>query len=433
MNIGKTFPGLFAACFLALAVALPAAAVETPVSSADELRRQLDLGGWNARIDTLYQVADLQGGALPLLEFAAEDADWQVRLTATHFLGKSGDQAAEVLAQIARSEPCPHIRLSALKWLLHMGGRGEALYHQTATEDDERLMADEPNEYHTEWMGKPLAIDTPDGMTKEFFSGGLDLRVCASSERSGHRHPEWDDDEAPARQGVVSAVIASGASSEMFSELPETPKRHGTVTAFIAAQSGQEAALAAESPRRKGPQLELNDLLAREDFPDAERLPARANPSRPGWRVAGSARRLDRASVVDHGSRESLAPFPIPPKRRAAALAARLVPDDGEGRIENDPVPVLIARLASADARRRALAADVLGTRGSSAAPAVSALRRMLKKDGDRRVRASAALALGKIGAAEAVSDLRRALRDRNEDVRYSAKLALASLVKRGL
>jgi len=419
-------------CLLALTAVLPCAALDTTALDADQLHYRLDLGGWNARINTLYQVADLQAGAMPLLEFASEDADWQVRLTATHFLGKSGDQAAPALARIARSEPCPHIRLSALKWLLHMGGRGEALYHQTATEDDERLMADEPNEYHTEWMGKPLAIDTPNGMTKEFFNGGLDLRVCASSERSGHRHPEWDNDEAPARQGVVSAVIASGASREMFSELPETPIRHGVVTAFIAAGSSREAASAPELPGRKGPDLELNDLLVREDFPDVERLPAREDPSKPGWRIEGSARRLDRAAVADHGSRENLAPFPILPKRGSASLAAGLVRDAGEGRIENDPLPVLIERLASADARRRALAADVLGTRGSAATPAVCALRGVLKKDGDRRVRASAGLALGKIGAADAISDLRRALRDRNEDVRYSAKLALAGLIERG-
>jgi hypothetical protein len=418
MNAAKR---LAVACLLALIAAARGSALETPAPAADELHYMLDLGGWNDRIEALYEVDELQSGALALLQFASEDADWQVRLTATHFLGRAGDQGAPLLADIARSEPCPHIRLSALKWLQRLGPRGEALYRRTATEDDERLMADEPNEYHTEGMGKPVAIDTPNGMTKEFFNGGLDLRVCASSQRSGHRHVE-----------IASRANGENeAAPELFSELPapiasKPPVRRGVVTAYIAQEP--PAALLPEYRRRDFQLDSLRTRLDPETLADSQGLPQRQATLNPGWTIAGSARRLERAAVPDHGARESLAAFPILPERQKFAAQARLLEDDGEIRLENDPVPALIDRLASADARRRALAADVLGTRGAAAGPAIPALRRVLKKDGDRRVRASAALALGKIGAADAVSDLRRALRDRSEDVRHSAKLALASL-----
>lgn len=131
---------------------------------------------------------------------------------------------------------------------------------------------------------------------------------------------------------------------------------------------------------------------------------------------------------------ESLPPGPAAPESAARERpAGAIVADAGTGKPELDPVPGLIERLADADPRRRARAADELGKRGLSARKAVPALRKALA-DRDRRVRASAALALGSAGAgASAVErELRAALRDRDEDVRFSAALALERFRRAG-
>lgn len=103
--------------------------------------------------------------------------------------------------------------------------------------------------------------------------------------------------------------------------------------------------------------------------------------------------------------------------------------DAGRGRTETDPVPALIAQLASEEPRLRAFAADELAGRGAAAAPAVAALRQALS-DGDPRVRSSSVTALGAIVPpdSEAVLDIRHALADKSADVRFSARAALRRL-----
>ncbi|MDD5303175.1 MAG: HEAT repeat domain-containing protein [Elusimicrobia bacterium] len=119
----------------------------------------------------------------------------------------------------------------------------------------------------------------------------------------------------------------------------------------------------------------------------------------------------------------------LPPSVQIDRGSAGFERDRGTGKPENDPIPELIVSLSSAEPRRRALAADELGSRGSAAAAAVPALRSALS-DPDRRVRASAVLALGAVGSAPAdvVADLRRALGDQDAEVRLSAQLALRRL-----
>lgn len=136
-------------------------------------------------------------------------------------------------------------------------------------------------------------------------------------------------------------------------------------------------------------------------------------------------------------------PAPLKPARDLAPAAPPLVarrapparpvplfmPDRGFGRVQADPVPLLIAQLSGGGSMDRALAADELGGRGPAAAPAVPALRRALA-DADPRVRSSSVTALGAIVASDsdAVADMRRLLADRDEDVRFSAKSALRRL-----
>jgi len=364
-----------------------------------ETRRILDRGLWNSRIEALYDLGELGRDALPLLVYSSDDADWQVRLTAVHFLGKIGPEAAPALAEIVRVEPCPNVRISALRWLSGMGRSARPLLESVLTPEDQSEMESQPDRYGTERMGKPLVIDAPDGMSAEFFNGGIDLRICASSEHSGRMkrrlagNPQAD---ISAKTAPAPPITGKSTVPALGSELdaPRTPKRP---------ESLPPGELVAERPRPQAPDVGFETpqgrALGSAEVP-APRLPAETLPESP------------------------LLPTGAVP----AQTEVRFEADAGTGRPENDPLPFLIAQLSSAEPRRRARAADELGKRG--AATAVPALRRALS-DRDRRVRASAVLALGNAGGADAVrADLRRALRDKDEDVRFSAEIALERLAR---
>jgi len=451
---------------IALAGLCAAAAAQTPQGFPPPdkrrvLRAVLDYALWNGRINALYDVGELGRGGLDLLTYADDDADWQVRLTAVHFLGKLGSASVPALGDVARREPCPYVRLSALRYLSRMGPAGEPYYRSVLTPEDEEAMASLPARYGTERMGKPLVIDAPEGeMTPEFFNGGLDLRVCASSERSGrlrmHRDAAGGDapDEVVKTADVPAKAAAAPAKTpDRPAAAPETParkRRDAELDALLAsgkpeilppgptvpsARAIASAAPAFESPGRRAlaPSL-VPGVLS--DSP--ETLPSGPPGSEPGEAAAAVAptfetadrRALARAAVrgVSSGTAETLPPgLPVPVHPETERGAADIVADAGAGKPENDPVPVLIEQLRSAQPRTRARAADELGKRGAAAAAAVPALRRALASDGDRRVRASAALALGSAGspAKGVVAELRRALRDKDEDVRFSAGIAL--------
>jgi hypothetical protein len=127
--------------------------------------------------------------------------------------------------------------------------------------------------------------------------------------------------------------------------------------------------------------------------------------------------------------------FPVPVKTEPPpAVAGGLIGsgferDRGTGNPQSDPIPELIDQLSSDQPRRRALAADALGSRGAAAAAAAPALGRAMS-DPDRRVRASAVLALGAVGSVSesVLDDMRRALSDKDAEVRLSAQLALRRL-----
>jgi hypothetical protein len=380
---------------------LAASAFGTSQEELDRQERTLDYGLWNNRISAVYALGEYGRDGLPYLVHASDDADWQVRLTVVHFMGKLGPVAAPALADIARVEPCPSVRISALRWLAGMGEPARANFESVITPEDQREMDRDPDRYGTERMGKPLVIDAPDGMTKDFFDGGLDLRVCASSEHSGRRHggphrsrrddpyPRGSDDPA-----VVTAPVPVKTAAAPAAVSPKSPP--GVPESLPGGPASPEVPVAASGVA---------------EFASVD------------------ARRGTRSSVrpTEERTPESLPPGPpVPPHPETVVGTAEIEPDAGTGKPEDDPVPRLIESLSSKDARRRARAADELGKRGDAARPAVPALRRALKDD-DRRVRASAALALGSVGGSstDVVADVRRALRDKDEDVRFSAAMAL--------
>jgi hypothetical protein len=435
---------LAAAVLAAAACAASARALEPTARQAklDEIHSFLDYGLWNGRIEALYDLGELGRDGLPLLSYADDDADWQVRLTAVHFLGKVGLPAAPALGEVALREPCPHVRLYALEWLSRMGATGEQYYREAITPEDEAALGRLPPRHDPAFMGKPLVIDAPDEMNAEFFNGGADLRVCASSEHAGRQHshrerPQDADAEAAAHEVVVTADVPAWARGGRSSSTTAAGGRPGPPESLPPGTAASEVAgvprAAPKTPEQKRRDAELDVLLAPgrpESLPPGAPAPAArdSEPPRTDFESPG-ARATASSSVraVSSGTRESFpAGAPAPEPRALEPAAAAFVADAGTGKPEQDPIPGLIERLSDSDPHRRARAADELGKRGLAAAKAVPALCRALT-DRDRRVRASAVLALGSAGAgAEAVaSDLRRALRDQDEDVRFSAGIAL--------
>lgn len=432
-----------AVCLILLISGLSRAAA-LPSDDFERRRRILDFGLWNNRINELYDIGDLGHDAFPLLIYASDDADWQVRLTATHFIGKLGPPAASALGVIVNVEPCPRVRVSALRWLTSMGPAGRTVLQEVMSPEDKREMESLPDRYGTERMGKPLVIDSPGGeMTPQFFDHGLDLRVCASSEYADRRRR----DGSLIRAGRERIVRAPAALPE---EVPREDSFEPVVTSSIQKDKPMPPPeLLPESPSR-------NSLAMIEPEPPAPADKSRREPELDDIRplktpetfpAAGSGFDLRPAmsATVGIAASPDLRPLPgsapRPPLPAAEAMPAAgpglfhepspsgeatFVADAGTGKPENDPIPELIRRLSSVEPRTRARAADELGKRGQAALPAVPALRRALK-DRDRRVRASAVLALGGVGyTVEGVlEELRRALRDNNEDVRFSAVIAL--------
>ena len=98
-----------------------ASVVSTDAARLASLGRDLESGLWNARIHAVHGLEPFGAAGRPLLERAARDADWQVRLTAVHFLGRLGPPALEPLAEVLQSEPCRHVRISAIHWLGTLG------------------------------------------------------------------------------------------------------------------------------------------------------------------------------------------------------------------------------------------------------------------------------------------------------------------------
>jgi hypothetical protein len=436
-------------------------------SDSEKQRAVLDYGLWNNRVQTLYDLGEEGRGGLPTLIYASDDADWQVRLTAVHFMGKLGAPAAPALGEIVRVEPCPFVRVSALRWLTGMGPAGRGILKDVMSPEDAAEMESIPDRFGTERMGKPLVVDAPGGtMTAEFFDHGLDLRVCASSEYANRRKRV----RAPARVLATAAAPVAVRREEpprpdSFEPVVTPPVRIGKLpvkkperlpdsppAAPVAMIEVQVPNPGPRESERRSPGPEASGSRpagAPEDFPPAEpSAPSAARIASPGPKVPQrrtSSPELDillsakapetlppggpgleprAASAVEGHSaaapeRRALAAAPprapLPARESFPAAgpgihheqsepgAASLVDDAGTGKPENDPVPELIKRLSAPEPRARARAADELGKRGAAALPAVPALRRALK-DRDRRVRASAVLALGGVaGAVEGV------------------------------
>ncbi|MEQ1920086.1 MAG: HEAT repeat domain-containing protein, partial [Elusimicrobiota bacterium] len=97
--------------------------------------RMLRDGNWNQRVHAATALGELGPGGLPLLSYAARDADWQVRMTAVHEMGRVGLPALSALETVLREEPCRHVRLTAVHWLGSMGPEASGTLHRVLNDE----------------------------------------------------------------------------------------------------------------------------------------------------------------------------------------------------------------------------------------------------------------------------------------------------------
>ena len=445
----------------ALLLAAAAAAAAPSARRLALLDHDLRAGAWNERIHAAQELGELGVDGLPGLRVAAEDADWQVRLTAVHLMGRVGAPAAADLARVLRREPCRNVRLTALHWLGAMGPAVTPVLKEALS--DESGMMRLMSRY---WLRKDGAAGAQDELGEAQAAADEDLRVCAASPEPGR---------APWSSAPAAAAAAAAAEPPPLVEDLHTPEPPGPEP-----KRGAAAAESRSIPLARERLRELDALLAPETaapeiLPPGPAVAARAAPTpEPETTAAVEPRREPSAGVaapLGHPAPETLPPGPaveprpepglapaaaasVEPRREpSAALAAgaarpapeslppgppglaraglapaapTLEADVGTGKADTDPVPALLALLGSSDPRARARAADELGKFGTASASAVPALSRALA-DRDARVRASAALALGNVGPASdpAVPALVAALKRGPEEVSWSAALAL--------
>jgi len=406
---------------LLVAASAAAAAPDADARRLANLTHDLRFGGWNVRVHATEELGELGAAGLPGLRVAAEDADWQVRLTAVHLMGQIGPAAADDLGRVLREEPCRQVRLTALHWLGALGPAGSAQLRESLS--DESGMIRLMGRY---WLRKEGndggSVDEP-GLNNE--AAHEDLLVCAASAEPA-RAPWAQAARAaapPAKPRAAAPIVEDLHTPEPFSRPPAVA-----------------AVVASASPIPRDRLRELDALLAPSD-----RTPETLPPGGPGPADHSHPRAPEPAPVAAptpaapppaaptpaRGTPETLpgAGLALGSRPQPRAPEPTITSDGPNAKPQTDPLPALLLLLKDADARRRARAADELGKRGEASAPSVPALTKALK-DGDRRVRASAALALGNIGPASdaSVPALISALERGPEEVSWSAALALGRI-----
>ena len=431
--------GILLACALlrpAAAAAPEDQSVWSSVASTDAahlaaVAADLKLGLWNERIHAVHELEPYGSAGRPLLEYAARDADWQVRLTAVHFLGRLGQAALPSLAEVLKEEPCRHVRITAIHWLGSMGPAASGVLAEAL--GDESGMARLMDRYWLRKLGQEEYLSSAEGLDAQ-AAKREDLKACRPSPQPGRlaliKRLAVQPPPAPPGEIAELEVPAAAAPAAPPGPIPETfplpaaedpPSAQERYTELDRLLAGDEPAFALNVPKAVPETLPPG--------PPGPPLRDRAEPSVP-LAETGPRAGLHPGKVPASRTQESLPPgAPGAEPRPALAAETALAQDHGQPKPENDPLPELIRTLRKDDAPARARAADEVGKRGAKAAAAVPALVEDLKH-ADRRVRASAALALGNIGTAAdpAVPALVRLLKDRNEDVQSSAAVALGRL-----
>jgi hypothetical protein len=460
-----------------LLLAAPCGAAEIDALPPKALIHVLDHGLWHDRVRALYAVGNLGEDGLPLLRHASDDADWQVRLSVVHFLGKAGEASIPDLGRFAREEHCPHVRLSALRWLAYFGGPAQDEYESSITPEDSKLMGIIPERYGNAKMGKPQTVDPPEGfMTQSFFNGGVDLRVCASSEHTGWGGVGGDDpaDPSPKRkrrgEGEAPAAVAVHAAPKAPATVPApapdddysgpkppppAPENERPPVEYLPpgypppwrGPAEKPAARPEAPPERVLDGAEISAALAKQNLPKGPAAPARrqAPPVSTELVSVDGPPALEPAAVKQALEKEALPPGPPAPARGetersparqedapARALkpaVVRAVPRSlgekeamprGEAAPESSVLPVEAAAGLVADA----------GAPKAENDPLPVLLEQLRAKEGRQRARAADELGRRPKAGAPAVAALSAALADRDRRVRASAALALGNIAR---
>lgn len=364
------------------------------------LEGELKVGGWNGRIHAVSQLEDYGLKGMPGLTYAMGDADWQVRFTAVHLLGRIGAPALPALRRVLEREPCRVVRITAVHWLGSIGR--ESL---TALREGEKDESGVLRIYDRYWQRKLEGGRKPGSDAKELM------------EQAKYEAIDFcDNREEPARMGEEEGVRA--AEERPPSPPPPEP---GAKRVFIS--EGEDRYVALDFLKSEEP----------ETLADETGIPkSRATSVKAEAGTEKVERKKLEAALGEkiYGAPETLpGPETIPARRAPGEGEGRAIAAAPAGRPAYDPLPALLQALKSGDRGTRFRAADELGQLGPGAKPAVPELSAAVD-DASSAVRSSAALALGNIGpgAGAAVPVLVRALDDKNLDVRSSAALALGRM-----
>lgn len=300
-------------------------------------------------------------------------------------------------------------RFSSIMLAVWFAGAASA---KTRTAAQTKLLAEglerrilELDRREAELEGKPTLTETLDAVVLSTYASGTKEAAAASAKLKGKLEAHH---KATVPIALARTILALRLQAyRETGELPDSVPNAEALASFLAEPwkpapgSGTKGCLALDrcSP---APSLELG-------LPELIKQLDRYHAHEPAA-VAAKSHLPPRATAPRETKLSA---------KRAAPKAADLV---GQ----------LVSSLASPDPRRRALAADSLGSLGRSASAAVPTLRRALS-DADPRVRASSALALGSVAPAlpEIIEDLQRTMFDPNEDVRLSSQTALGRLAAR--
>lgn len=157
-----------------------------------ELRKCTDIletGDWAARMQAVHELEYLQAAGIRGLALAAQDGDWQIRMTAITALGTSTGDSSKLLRKLFKKEECPVVSLVILHSLGSAAKDGEEarIMDAISSQNAEQVngCADQPGPGHVVWAElsspvekavpapppQPLAklktVDPTDGMSRD--------------------------------------------------------------------------------------------------------------------------------------------------------------------------------------------------------------------------------------------------------------------------
>lgn len=452
---------------ITICLAIPFALSIPGFCRASDGAQALRDGGLNERILAVNELMKTDGSRESML-MALGDPDWQVRLNAASWVGRSGAAERALLTSLLGTETCPLVRMSALYWLARFG-REPATFEAPSSSESMRGCES--------WVG-PISRDSPRVPGQK-----TDLVVATPPDSLGCFYARYKRPGSASCPGGA-IVTGTGASPQTRDFLADEAAASGVA---LCCPPGRDLA----SGKGIVPERRKTDChLMPEQCPTGwvEMEPGRQHPaeeSEPSWvqccPQAGTFqplppqrpapiptcpidKRIEWLAIGIEGEngcspsspncalkvKEDPAPAPeplwepttpIPPlKQKPSHPPARkpksppaqtLIVDRGHDSGELDAtIAPLLAGLKSREPRKREDAAVALAGLGPRASSSASGLEAVLKSDPSPRVRAYAALALTSVtrGSDAAVPALQEALTDPHPGVRYSAAQALGRI-----